>query len=169
MPNWVKHEMTISATTKKALQKFKDTHFKIGEDGGIEFDFNTIVEMPEHIFRGSLGQKERELFGDDNWYDWSVRNWGTKWNACASYIEDIKKQDGVYQTVVHFDTAWNAPHPIFERLAKLYKKLDFEIVYADEGIEENCGALTITDGEIIDNGYSEDIFEYIWGKVEDET
>ena len=41
-------------------------------------DFNKIVPMPDDIYRGALGQKERELYGNKNWLDWSCRYWGTK-------------------------------------------------------------------------------------------
>lgn len=33
-----------------------------------------------------------------NWYDWNNKRWGTKWNACRTYVT----KNGIY-----FETAWN--------------------------------------------------------------
>ena len=35
------------------------------------FDFEKIIPMPEDIYRGSIGAKEKDLYGENNWYDWS--------------------------------------------------------------------------------------------------
>lgn len=103
-----------------------------GEDTCI--DFEKIIPMPENIFRGNLGQAEREKYGTNNWYDWSRYNWGTKWNAYSSYI------DKETNTII-FDTAWSAPMPIFDALAKLcYEyKVSFSGKWADEDMGCNVG------------------------------
>ncbi len=51
-------------------------------------------------------------FGATSWYDWSNRNWGTKWNAYAVHYTahtDTK-------LVLQFDTAWDTPRGIWEAL-----------------------------------------------------
>ena len=41
--------------------------------------------------------------GHENWYDWSVANWGTKWNAVRAAIEELPGADGAHE--IRFDTA----------------------------------------------------------------
>ena len=97
-------------------------------------DFNKIIPMPDYIFRGDLGPKERELYGASNWYDWSVANWGTKWNA---YYSNIDKANNTME----FDTAWSCPLPVLDALAKLcYEhKVWFTGKWADEDSGYNVG------------------------------
>ena len=96
------------------------------------FDFNKIVPMPENIFRGPLGQKERDMYGADNWYDWSLKNWGTKWNSYDGdwYVEGRS---------IQFNTAWSTPEAIYRALIKKFPNLDFNVKFADEDMGYNCG------------------------------
>ena len=58
---------------------------KDGEKSNYEgmgtIDFEKIIPMPKNIYRGSLGPDERQKYGNNNWYDWSVAHWGTKWEC----------------------------------------------------------------------------------------
>lgn len=96
------------------------------------FDFEKIVPMPENIFRGNLGQKEREMYGADNWYDWSCKNWGTKWNSYSGEWYNEGES-------IQFDTAWSTPEPIYRALTRKFPNLDFEVKFADEDMGNNCG------------------------------
>lgn len=96
------------------------------------FDFEKIVPMPENIFRGPLGQKERDTYGANNWYDWSLANWGTKWNS----------YDGEWYwegESIQFNTAWSTPEAIYRALIRKFPNLDFEVKFADEDMGYNCG------------------------------
>jgi hypothetical protein len=59
------------------------------------------------------------------WYEWSLQHWGTKWNACDARYSDLD------QNIIHFDTAWAPPIPIFEAVAKLFPEHEF-LIYSDE-------------------------------------
>ena len=99
------------------------------------FDFNKIVPMPENIFRGPLGEKEREMYGANNWYDWSRWNWGTKWN---SYDGEWYEEGASIQ----FNTAWSTPEPVYLALIKKFPNLDFNVEFADEDMGFNCGTFS---------------------------
>ena len=91
------------------------------------FDFNNVIPMPKGIFKGSLGQKEEAEHGRRNWYDWSSRHWGTKWNAYSIDVQDLN--------IISFDTAWSAPYPVFRELAHLFPSVGIEIEITNEGEE----------------------------------
>ena len=79
MPNHVQNRITFEGEPKQVaalLAAIQNEKYGIGS-----IDFQKIIPMPSNIYRGNLGQKELERYGENNWYDWSVKNWGTKWNA----------------------------------------------------------------------------------------
>jgi len=68
--------------------------------------------------------------------NWNTKFWGTKWNA----YETNRLSD----TVVTFETAWSAPHPVIEKLAgKATQTLLHE--WADEDIGSNVGRIRYED------------------------
>ena len=58
-----------------------------------------------------------------DWYSWRNANWGTKWNACHSEIADACINHSYVE--IRFDTAWDAPLPVFFRMFELFPKLSF--------------------------------------------
>lgn len=112
------------------------------------FDFEKIVPMPGYIYQGILGQKEKELYGENNWYDWSVKNWGTKWNSVDAEL---------YDEEFYFLTAWSPCEPVIETLAKLFPTMRFEYTFEEPGMAF-CGKRVYENGEIIfyyDGNYCE--------------
>lgn len=92
--------------------------------------------------RLELGRKYlRNLadYGVTTWYDWNIANWGTKWNSCDAVLEG---------NWFKFDTAWNAPIPVFKKLSELFPAVTFEFIYADEDCGCNTGRGTAKRGEI---------------------
>jgi len=73
--------------------------------------------------------------GHSGWYEWSVANWGTKWDAYD--YEERDAQPGCF--VFKFETAWSPPEPIFEKLAEMWPDLKIETESIDEGGGEYVG------------------------------
>ena len=69
-------------------------------------------------------------YGFSSWYDWSLENWGTKWNV---YETDFDEE------YLDFQTAWDTPLPIFEKMANLNPDTWFQVKYCDEAMGRNCG------------------------------
>jgi hypothetical protein len=69
-----------------------------------------------------------EQTGAPNWYVWSNKNWGTKWNAAD--FEVIKEEPGRYEC--EFNTAWAPPEPVYVKLAEMFPNLCFEINGLDD-------------------------------------
>lgn len=142
MPNHVTNILTVSGDADKMQAMFEA--IKSDEVGLGSIDFNKVIPMPEHIFRGNLGQAEREQYGSDNWYDWSVDNWGTKWNSYGYHDYTEKDSDGATLT---FDTAWGSPQPVIAALAEKFPDLHFSHKWADEDFGYNVGEKEYENGE----------------------
>ena len=131
MPNWT-YNTVVFEGNEKQLETLK-TMLKSNEN---DFDFNNIIPMPKNIFRGNLGREEEEKYGKNNWYDWSIENWGTKLNSVGTRVE--LKDGSLYYT---FDTAWDCPREIVNALMRMRKtilkdiKISWECIHED-GYEE---------------------------------
>lgn len=80
-------------------------------------------------------------FGTNNWYDWALANWGTKWGG---YDAERMNPD-----TVRFLTAWSTPFEAIVTLSKLHPDHEFVVQFADEDFGSNVGEYVIMDGECI--------------------
>ena len=62
----------ISSTTERS-KKSINTLAELLDDENKSFA-KIILPMPKNIFQGGLGQEEKEKYGKNNWYDWSIAN-----------------------------------------------------------------------------------------------
>lgn len=112
MPNWVKTKLIFHQITDEQFEDVINRFCKLTEDGCWCLDFQKIIPMPDNVFRGNLSMEDEKKYpGDLNWYGWSNRHWGTKWNACYGDISRIEHS-------ISFSTAWAYPAPVVEELAK---------------------------------------------------
>ena len=153
MPNWVTNYIEITAQDSKQAEEILSS-FKGKDSSGeeAEFSFSALVPMPENIYRGDVGKEEREKYGENNWYDWSVKNWGTKWDVDPEAVDARTDEDKVY---LSFDTAWSCPEGIIEALADKFPNADILCKYADEDKGHNCGIIHICKDE---NIFDKDFF-----------
>lgn len=149
MPNYCDNYLTIEGNpdTLKAIVELVKSEETV-------FDFEKIVPMPDYIYRGHLGSKEKELYGENNWYDWSCDNWGTKWNSVDAELSDDE---------FYFQTAWSPARPVVEALAKMFPSMRFTYTYLETGmcfcgkiIYENGDLLFYYEGDYAENPYIED-------------
>ncbi len=156
MPNHIKNRIVFDCTDSRFREILKEISYR-GKDGKIppecSMDFNTVIPMPDNIFRGNLGREEYRLYGKNNWYDWSIANWGTKWNSYGGGYDESRK-------TIWFLTAWSAPHPVMSGLAKRYPGLSFSHEWADEDIGQNLGRVDYRHGVI------ERVYETARGSME---
>jgi hypothetical protein len=101
MPNWCYNHLTLSnddvskIDALEAILKSKD-----GQDTD----------------DGSLFQHLRPRPADqaDNWYDWNINHWGTKWEVTPNDWS----RDGDNTIFVTFDSAWSPPTALYEHLTE---------------------------------------------------
>lgn len=71
----------------------------------------------------------KQRFGADNWYDWNVNNWGTKWDADSKNDSDSKTE-----LSYSFDTAWSPPDNWLKNVSAMFPKLEFTLNYEEGGV-----------------------------------
>tara|TARA_R100001224_G_scaffold54961_1_gene32182 strand:- start:263 stop:1048 length:786 start_codon:yes stop_codon:yes gene_type:complete len=82
-----------------------------------------------------------ENYGSDNWYDWALKNWGTKWGC---YDNDVQGNN------YHFTTAWGTLNDsILEEFAKVIP--DFSYFYEEE--QGWGGNMEFENGECVVNDF----------------
>lgn len=114
--------------------------------GYLESSYNKENTEEELVELGIKYLRNAALYGCTSWYDWSIKNWGTKWNA-YSYV-------AISEDEIEFQTAWSAPIPVIEKLAEMYPDVEIEHYWADEDMGNNSGYCYYHNGEI-SGGYDE--------------
>lgn len=94
---------------------------------------NPDAEFKDRIERPFTPEEETALadIGCDNWYDWAVANWGTKWNASCVEIDQDGLEYGCLE--ITFLTAWSAPGPVLEKMIGMFPGLTFHCEWRHEG------------------------------------
>lgn len=132
MPNWVNNKLTISGdpeTIDQLLVKVSLPHFvkrTVIEDGKrVDRD---IEIAPDFCLWNIVKPIDIDAYNtNDNWYNWNVSHWGTKWD-----VEGEVDRTDPTRVVISFDTAWGAPDPAIDVLASMYPSLVFSLEYEEE-------------------------------------
>ena len=139
MPNWTENNVTIKSKSKTHLDMLVE---RLKSEDNV-FDFNNVVPMPKEIDpHKPLGNEDRK---NPNWYDWSVENWGTKWNSVDAVVERISDTEIDY----FFLTAWCPPVEIYLALVNRFNKFgnhEFEWTCLDEDERDTPYSLCESDG-----------------------
>lgn len=178
MPNHVINKMVISGKeerVKSLLEAIRNT------EENMLIDFNKIDPMPLELkgtHSPSRGDRPDLIakYGVDNWYDWSVSHWGTKWNAYEQTKgESDTDKNGNYTETIFFETAWSTPFPVIRNLSKQFPYVGIHVTFADEDAGSNCGMYSLYDGEEVDETYLPEsgskeamkVYFELWGGEED--
>lgn len=97
--------------------------------------FNKLKETIEY---------NKKTYGYKDWYDFCCSEWGTKWNACDSEIDNEFNE-------ISFDTAWESPKEYLEKLSKELKDIPLLMIseYEDGALEQ----IICQNGEMIKRDY----------------
>lgn len=129
MPNWVYNSVTIIGGDSEVLGKLADSLKGDRGDGTIsDLTFQKIIPRP---------------VDEEDWYNWNVSHWGTKWDA--SDVTCTRDEDTLHYT---FSTAWSPPAPVFAAVSVANPDLHFRFVYEEEQgwggvVEAKAGQATV--------------------------
>jgi hypothetical protein len=162
MPNWVYNGLTIEGSpdsVKKLMEQMNTPFVRVHDQWNITtqqmekqqvtypnpiFAFWNIIKPTDmEAYEGPQPKvedfAEAMKFKSDHWYDWNIRNWGTKWDVAVT-SDDKYPNTTVEDTangenhVVHynFETAWSRPMPALINLSLQYPDLLFTLSYEEE-------------------------------------
>lgn len=127
MPNWCNNNFHITGNTE-SIKELWDTAQTAGDDG--EFGLlNAIMPMPKEL-EGTTAPSD-----EDNWYNWRVNNWGTKWDVSDEGLEFIDNGDGTASITGWFDSAWAPPIGVYEQLAADFDSCIIDCSYYEPGMD----------------------------------
>jgi hypothetical protein len=161
MPNWVYNSLTVEGTQEDIAKikaqlntPFTKTHdqwnpetkqmeLKPYEYSNPVFAFHNIYN---HIQDGVLEEEYQKQpdhklgepinFDGNHWYDWNVRNWGTKWDVGVSdddkYPDTELMEESESSLAYRFNTAWSPPLPAIEKLSSQYPDVEFTLSFEEE-------------------------------------
>ena len=131
MPNWCDNTISI----KGPAEKLSPMYTKLKEDGD-EGLCSILYPQPAEMYKGDLGQKEREQCAKDgvpNWYDWQSSNWGTKWDVSEGDWQYEDAGDGEAILTGNFQSAWGPPTGVYEHCQDAHDDLYIEAMYYEPG------------------------------------
>ena len=127
MPNWCDNQVTITGPSSviDKIEKIVNEESNNAENGLLQF----FHPMPKELLDTEAGptaktkaekdeRKARKLeFGAENWYDWRVNNWGTKWEVCEFYGIDKQPDALIGDSTISFafSSAWSPPIGAYEK------------------------------------------------------
>ena len=123
MPNWCNNTLELQHDNPEMIERaFKS----LKDDRFFKEFFPCPKELTETV-SGSSGegyakelhefqmQLNKKYFGFVDWYDWTVANWGTKWDVCEAYCDQHEPN----LLVASYDTAWSPPIAFYEKMKEL--------------------------------------------------
>jgi hypothetical protein len=132
MPNWCDNSMKLSHTDVDKVTALAEAMATVDNKG------NSMAQPFQHL----RPRPEEE----QDWYNWSLSNWGTKWDA---NIIDWSHDDENTVTI-YCDTAWGPPIALYDYLCENGWSVD--AIYHEPGM---CFAGMYSDGN--DNYYEYDV------------
>ena len=130
MPNWCNNTITLTGPKEKITAIYE----KAKEDNAL---LQQLYPMPTQL-EGTTSPAPKEgkvqplVDGHDNWYDWRVENWGTKWDVDMDGLE--LSDDGTTITG-WFDSAWAPPIHAYETFLTENEDCSISSLYYEGGMD----------------------------------
>ena len=101
-----------------------------GQRARVAVDFaNGLIDQVEAYEKS----EDAYLIQNDDWYNWGIINWGTKWDVGHAHLLDQIETAGVL--IYDFETAWSPPRSWVRRASPKFPTLRFELLYAEPGMD----------------------------------
>ena len=139
MPNWCDNQITITGPNS-VIDKIEKIVKDEKEDNGL---LNFMKPMPAQLKdttspSSSADKPQPMVEGFDNWYDWRVENWSTKWEVCEFYGVDIQHlNDSLDESTITFgfSSAWSPPIGAYEQFLADNENCSLKAYYYEGGCD----------------------------------
>ena len=99
---------------------------------------DTTAPLPKDATKEEKAKAKENLkkYGYDNWYDWRVENWGTKWDIMEFYNIN-RKEIGEDESEISlgFDTAWAPALGAYEKFLDKNSNCSLKAYYYEPGCD----------------------------------
>lgn len=122
----------------RSIEEIISQYNKIPDDykiDGKDLTYERFLEL------GKIAADNIYNYGAMDWYQWSLDNWGTKWNA---YDGSMINED-----TITFNSAWDPPIPVLKELSALYPYDEISLEFMSEDIGY-AGSAHFLDGDMIE-------------------
>ncbi len=158
----IKIKNTISPSSSALGRKWINENLSTKRNDKLSEILNEEEENPDLIpVENNTTEKcvfLKSEYGADNWYDWNILTYGTKWD-CEVLLSDIVKDDELFEC--SFETAWSPPANFLSNLQNKFPKLDIKLIFELEGSDE-CGMfITERNEDEVTLSYQQDEVSYI--------
>jgi hypothetical protein len=154
MPNWCNNTITLTGPKDKITALYNKAK---KEDALLQ----QLKPMPDAL-EGTTSPAPKEgkvqplVDGFDNWYDWRVQNWGTKWDVDADNLE--LSDDGTTITG-WFDSAWAPPIHAYEYFLTDNEDCSIKSYYYEGGMDFGGLWEDFADAEVTMSDFTADEME----------
>ena len=158
MPNWVYNGLTVEGnpeSVKKMMDQLNQPFTVVHDSWDVSTNTfmkkNTLYPNPVFAFWNIVKPTDLDAYHNqpkhgqpfdtsgDDWYNWNLRNWGTKWDVAVSstdnlpntYMEETANGDN-HVVYYNFETAWGVPDKALVNLSSQYPDLLFTLSYEEE-------------------------------------
>ena len=142
MPNWCDNQVSITGPNSvidkiEKIVKEDDSH----ENNGLLNFFKPMPKVLEGTTSPSSASDKPQpmVEGFDNWYDWRVENWSTKWEVCEFYGVDrqylTEQNEGESVITFGFSSAWAPPIGAYEQFLVDHEDCSLRAFYYEGGCD----------------------------------
>ena len=156
MPNWCNNTITLTGPKDKVKKIFDEAKKE-------DCLLNLLYPMPSAL-EGTTSPAPKEgkvqplVDGFDNWYDWRVQNWGSKWDVDTQGLEYREENDqGIIQG--WFDSAWAPPIHCYEHFLTNNEDCSIKSYYHEGGMDFAGLWEDFADAEVTPSDFTADQME----------
>ena len=146
MPNWCDNNITITGPNSVIDKIEKITK---DEDGLLNYFYPMPKELDNTTSPAPKDKPQPKIDGFDNWYDWRVDNWSTKWDVNEFFgVERHNLIDSLDESTITFafSSAWAPPIGAYEHFINENSNVSIRASYFEGG----CDFMGIWDNGIDD-------------------